>query len=85
MFGMLTGTASTGVILLREVDGDFKTPASDNMVYQNFPAIVLGFPIMFLATLAPVKPYLTLGVLVAYFIVLNIFLFRSKIFKKRKK
>ena len=85
MFGMLTGTASTGVILLREVDGDFKTPASDNMVYQNFPAIVLGFPIMFLATLAPVKPMLTLGVLAAYFVLLNVFLFRSKIFKKRKK
>ena len=85
MFGMLTGTASTGVILLREVDGDFKTPASDNMVYQNFPAIVLGFPIMFLATLAPVKPLLTLGVLVAYFVVLNVFLFRTKIFKRRKK
>ena len=85
MFGMLTGTASTGVILLREVDGDFKTPASDNMVYQNFPAIVLGFPIMFLATLAPVKPILTMIVLVAYFIALNVFLFRSRIFKKRKK
>ena len=85
MFGMLTGTASTGVILLREVDGDFKTPASDNMVYQNFPAIVLGFPIMFLAPMAPVKPYLTLGILVVYFIALNLFLFRSKIFKKRKK
>ena len=85
MFGMLTGTASTGVILLREVDGDFKTPASDNMVYQNFPAIVLGFPIMFLATLAPVKPILTMIVLVVYFIALNVFLFRSRIFKKRKK
>ena len=85
MFGMLTGTASTGVILLREVDGDFKTPASDNMVYQNFPAIVLGFPIMFIATLAPVKPVLTMIVLFAYFVALNIVLFRSKIFKKRKK
>ena len=85
MYGMLTGTASTGVILLREVDGDFKTPASDNMVYQNFPAIVLGFPIMFIATLAPVKPVLTMIVLFAYFVALNIVLFRSKIFKKRKK
>jgi len=85
MYGMLTGTASTGVILLREIDGDFKTPASDNMVYQNFPAIVLGFPIMFLATLAPIKPYLTLIVLFAFFVVLNIVLFRSKIFKRKKK
>lgn len=83
MYGMLTGTASTGIILLREVDGDFKTPASDNMVYQNFPAIVMGFPMMFLATLAPVKPILTLIIFFVFFIVMNIVLFRSKIFKKR--
>ena len=84
MYGMLTGTASTGIILLREIDGDFKSPASDNLVYQNFPAIVFGFPIMLLATLAPVKPYLTLILLLAFFIVMNIILFRSKIFRKRK-
>ncbi len=85
MFGMLTGTASTGVILLREIDGEFKSPASDNMVYQNFPAIVFGFPLMLLATLAPQKPYLTLIILFAFFVVMNIILFRSKIFKKRTK
>ena len=84
MYGMLTGTASTGVILLREIDGEFKTPASDNLVYQNFPAIVFGFPMMFLATLAPVKPYLCLGIFVAFFLVMNIILFRSKIFKLKK-
>ncbi|MBR6594746.1 MAG: hypothetical protein IKK83_06145 [Clostridia bacterium] len=85
MYGMLTGTASTGIILLREVDGDFRTPASDNLVYQNFVAIVFGFPIMFLATLAPVKPYLTLGIFVAFYLVLNLILFRSKIFKRRSR
>lgn len=85
MYGMLTGTASTGTILLREVDGDFKTPASDNMVYQNFPAIALGFPMMFLAILAATNPILTLIIFVLFFTVLNILLFRSKIFKKRKK
>ena len=84
MYGMLTGTASTGIILLRELDGKFETPAADNMVYQNFPAIVLGFPIMFLATLAPTRPVLVLIILTAFFAVLNIFLFRSKIFRKRK-
>ena len=85
MYGMLTGTASTGIILLREIDRDFKTPASDNMVYQNFPAIVLGFPMMFLATLAPVKPILTMIIFVVFFAALNLVLFRSKIFKKGKK
>ena len=84
MFGMLTGTASTGIILLREIDGEFKSPASDNLVYQNFPAIVFGFPIMLLATLAPVKPILTFILLFAFFLVMNVILFRSKIFRKRK-
>ena len=85
MYGMLTGTASTGIILLREVDGEFKTPASDNLVYQNFPAIVFGFPMMFLATLAPTRPVLVLIIFALFFAALNIILFRSLIFKKRKK
>lgn len=83
MYGMLTGTASTGVILLREVDGEFSTPAADNLVYQNFPAIVFGFPMMILATIAPNKPWLVLLICLAYFIVLNVVLFRSVIFKKK--
>lgn len=84
MYGMLTGTASTGIILLREIDGEFKTPASDNMVYQNFPAIVFGFPIMLLAPIAPVKPIFCLILFVLFFAVMNVILFRSKIFRKRK-
>ena len=84
MYGMLTGTASTGTILLREIDGKFQTPAADNMVYQNFPAIVFGFPIMLLATLAPTRPVLVLIILAAFFLVLNIILFRSVLFRKKK-
>lgn len=80
MFGMLTGTAGTGTILLREVDHEFQTPAADNMVYQNFPAIVFGFPIMLLATVAPVKPYMCLAIFAGLFVILNLILFRSKIF-----
>ena len=85
MYGMLTGTASTGVILLREIDGDFKTPVSDNLVYQNFPAMVFGFPILLLATMAPTKPYLTLGIVVVFMIIMNILLFRSFLFRKKEK
>ena len=84
MYGMLTGTASTGVILLREIDGDFKTPVSDNLVYQNFPAIAFGFPIMLLATLAPVKPVLTMILLTLFLLVMNVILFRAQIFGKKK-
>ena len=85
MYGMLTGTASTGVILLREIDGNFTTPAADNLVYQNFPAIVFGFPMMLLATFAPKQPILTLLILVGFFAVMNVILFRSRIFKRKQK
>ena len=85
MYGMLTGTASTGIILLREIDGTFQTPAADNLVYQNFPAIVFGFPLMLLATLAPKAPGLTWIILLVFFVVMNIILFRSFIFKRNRK
>ena len=84
MYGMLTGTASTGIILLREIDGDFKTPVADNLVYQNFPAMVFGFPILLLATMAPTKPYTTLAIVVVFLVVINILLLRSLIFRKKK-
>ena len=83
MYGMLTGTASTGIILLREIDGDFKTPVADNLVYQNFPAMVFGFPILLLATMAPTKPYMTLIIVVVFLVVINILLLRSLIFRKK--
>ena len=85
MYGMLTGTASTGVILLREIDGDFKTPVADNLVYQNFPAMVFGFPILILATMGPTKPYMTLGIVGIFMVAINILLLRSLIFRKKAK
>ena len=89
MYGMLTGTASTGMILLREVDAEYTTPAADNLVYQNLPAIVFGFPMMLVATFAPkdglTSTLIALGICVAYFIALNILLFRRQIFKKKTK
>ena len=84
MYGMLTGTASTGVILLREIDRDLTSPAADNLVYQNLPAMIFGFPMMLLATLAPKQPILTLIILVAFFIVMNVILFRRAIFCRKK-
>lgn len=82
MYGMLTGTASTGIILLREIDPEFQTPVSDNIVYQNFPAIIFGLPLMLIAAAAPEAPVRTLLIAVIFFVVLNIILFRSKIFKR---
>ena len=80
-----TGTASTGMILLREIDGTYRTPASENLVYQNLPAIVFGFPLMFLATYAPtgdLASLITCIVVGVAFIALNIVLFRRSLFKR---
>lgn len=86
-FGMLTGTASTGMILLREIDGTYSTPASENLVYQNLPAMVFGLPLMFLANFAPksdLNALLTCIIVGVAFVALNVVLFRSKIFKRKK-
>lgn len=87
MFGMLTGTASTGIILLREMDGTFRTPASENLVYQTLPAMVFGFPLMLLAPLADDgtrQALIVLGVVVVMLVALNILLFRKQIFRRKK-
>ena len=85
-FGMLTGTASTGMILLREIDGSYRTPASENLVYQTLPAMVFGFPLMFLAPWAATDNLSALIVCIIVgvcFVALNILLFRRSIFKKQ--
>ena len=88
MFGMLTGTASNGMILLREIDPTFETPAANNLVLQTFPAIVLGFPIMLILGYAPQSfkaSVITFIVVTVLFLLMAGFIFRKKIFKKKKK
>ncbi len=88
MFGMLTGTASNGMILLREIDPKFETPAANNLVLQTLAAIVLGFPVLLLMGYAPqsmTATWITLGILVVFWIALTLFMLRTKIFKKFRK
>lgn len=88
MFGMLTGTASNGMILLREIDPKFETPASNNLVLQTIPAIVFGFPILLLMGFAPISmhnTWLTIAILGAIYIAFIVFIFRKKWFHKKAK
>ena len=87
LYGMQTGTASTGVILLREMDPNFETQASDNIVYHQPWAIVFGFPMLLLLPVAAqslTKGWITLGILIALFAVMQVIVFRKSIFKKKK-
>lgn len=81
MFGMLTGTASNGMILLREIDPRYNTPAANNLVLQNIPAMVMGFPILLLLGFAyksMTATMITFAVLLALFTVATLFLFRKR-------
>lgn len=48
MFGMLTGTASTGIALLRGIDPDLDTDVAKNLVLGSAVAAPLGLPLMVL-------------------------------------
>ena len=88
LYGMLTGTASTGVILLREMDPNFETQASDNIVYHQPWAIVFGFPMLLLLPVAaqsPLRGWITLGILVLLFIAMQLIVFRRQIFRRKKR
>ncbi len=80
MFGMLTGTASNGMILLREIDPRFETPAANNLVLQTIPALAFGFPVLLLMGFAPqslTNTLITMGIMVAALILFGLFIFRK--------
>ncbi|MGI6532816.1 MAG: hypothetical protein ACOX29_10350 [Bacillota bacterium] len=53
MYGMLTGTISSGILLLREIDPHFRTPAAINLVTGSSFAIFFGAPMLLFIGLAP--------------------------------
>ena len=86
MFGMLTGTASNGMILLREIDPRFETPAANNLVLQTIPALVFGFPVLLLMGFAPQSlgnTLITMGIMVVALLAFGLFIFRKRKNRKR--
>lgn len=87
MYGMLTGTASTGIILLREIDPFFKTPVSHNVIYQNLWSIVLGAPMLLIMGILPqsiTHTWVCTGIIVVLFGFILLLQFRDVLFKKKK-
>lgn len=87
-FGTLTGTASNGMILTKEVDPGLRTPTSSLYILSNFPAMVMIAPLLFLLGFAS-KSFTNAVIACAIFFVLwiayTVFIFRRRIFKKRFK
>lgn len=69
IYGNMTGTLQSGLLLLRIVDEKMKTPVSYNLVYGSGLALVLGFPLLLLIN-APVHYFenVALGFAVVLFV-----------------
>jgi len=85
MFGMLTGTISSGVLLLREIDPELKTPASNNLVTGSSFGIIFGIPMLILISFAAkddTSVFLALVFILLYLAALLLFIF--KVGKKKE-
>jgi len=78
MFGMLTGTISSGVLLLREIDPELKTQASNNLITGSSFGIAFGIPVLLLVSFAAqsdASALITIGLASAYLVGLVVFIF----------
>ena len=85
-FGTMTGTASNGMILMKEIDPGLRTPASSLYILSNFPAMVMIAPLLFLLGFAgksPTNAAISCAIFFTLWLAYTVFLFRRKIFKKR--
>ena len=84
-FGTMTGTASNGVILMKQIDPGLRTPTSSLYILSNFPAMVMVAPLLFLLGFAAQSlnhAILACCIFFVLWLLYTIFLFRRKIFKK---
>jgi len=85
-FGTMTGTASNGMILMKEIDPGLRTPTSSLYILSNFPAMVMIAPLLFLLNFAGqslTNAVIACAIFCLLWLVYTVFLFRRKIFKKR--
>lgn len=89
LFGMWTGTITTGVALLREVDPHSRSNAAENLVLGSAVALPLGIPLMFILSLAVSgyrngNPMLYVYALLIFIVFLAVLLFLL-LYRNRKK
>ena len=84
-YGMSVGTIANGMILAREIDPDFQTPAGDDLVIGSSAAIILGFPLLLLIAQAPMPGNLwwVTIVIFLYFLVLVGYMLKDQLKKPK--
>jgi len=86
LYGMLTGTISTGLALLREVDPNFRTKAAKNLVLGSGVGLFAGFPLMLILNIPivgyvnnqPLMYFVTLGALAVYLVIILVILLANR-------
>ena len=84
-FGTLTGTASNGMILMKEIDPGLRTPTSSLYILSNFPAMVMIAPLLLFLGFAGqsfANAAIACGIFFILWLAYTVFLFRRRIFKK---
>ena len=79
MYGMLTGTISSGVLLLREIDPYFDTPAANKLLTGSSFGIAFGTPLLALISMAAKSDamvFVVLGLIFIYLAALLLFIFK---------
>ena len=85
-FGTLTGTASNGMILMKQIDPSLRTPTSSLYILSNFPAMVMIAPLLLLLSFASkslTNAIIACAIFFTLWLIYTIFLFRRRIFKKK--
>lgn len=85
-FGTMTGTASNGMILMKEIDPGLKTPTSGLYILSTFPAMVMIAPLLFLLKFASnslTHACIACGIFFLLWVIYTAYIFRRRIFKKR--
>ena len=90
-FGALTGTASNGMIFLREIDPNYETPMNNVYIVSQFPAMIFVAPLLLLLNLSASSIngcYIALGIFSGLFVLYTVFMVltgKGIIFKKKEK
>ncbi len=79
LFGEMTGTTNSALVLLRVLDPEFETPVAEDAVYGSGISLFLGFPLLIALNIPmvyfhnAVRGYwIVLGIMVGYWLILMI-------------
>ncbi len=84
LFGTCTGSAASGLLLLRIVDSNFKTPVAVELALMSAFTFILNFPLGWAAPFAPIEGFPYKYILLAYVITMPLVLVYKKLIQIKK-